>query len=111
MSMDKIIVGSAIGLLLLAAASLCRAAQPISFTDQLYPVLEKAGCRTCHNPEGVASPTRLHFPEEGAARDRLEAFGGSLVNLVDRQVPAKSLLLNKPTNRVPHSGGVRIQPG
>ena len=99
-------------LTLCAAGSLPAASrQPVSFADQLYPVLQKAGCRTCHNPEGVASPTRLHFPEEGAARDRVEAFGKSLVDLVDRKIPANSILLNKPTNRVPHSGGVRIRPG
>src|SRR5579871_1430908 len=49
-----------------AAISLAAApARPVSFSDQLYPVLQKAGCRMCHNPEGVASPTRLRFPEEG----------------------------------------------
>lgn len=85
--------------------------QPISFTDQLYPVLQKAGCRTCHNTEGVASPTRLHFPADDASRERLDAFGRSLVILVDRQAPANSILLNKPTRRVPHTGGERIHPG
>src|SRR6266849_1630739 len=61
--------------------------QPLSFADKLYPVFQKAGCRMCHNPEGVASPTRLRFPEEGASKDRVEAFGKSLVELVDRQNP------------------------
>ena len=31
--------------------------QPMSFADKLYPVFQQAGCRMCHNPEGVASPT------------------------------------------------------
>ena len=34
----------------------------------------------------------------------------SLGTLVDRAEPAKSLLLNKPTNRVRHTGGERIKP-
>ncbi len=97
--------------LLAAAGVLAAAGQPISFTDQLYPVLQKADCRSCHHPEGVASPTRVHFPEEGAPRTRLEAFGKSLVELVDRQAPEKSLLLLKPTNRLPHTGGERIVKG
>src|SRR5262249_2803500 len=89
-------------LLLSTLASLSGASRPpISFADQLYPVLEKAGCRICHNPEGVASPTRLRFPEEGAEKAQLEAFGQSLVLLVDRQDPENSILLKKPTNRVP----------
>jgi hypothetical protein len=98
-------------LVLAAAASCARAQQPFSFADKLYPVFEKAGCRACHSPEGVASPTRLRFPEEGAAPARTEAFGKSLIELVDRQNPTYSLLLNKPTNRIRHSGGERIKQG
>lgn len=65
----------------------------------------------CHNPEGVASPTRLHFPEENAPNQKVEDFGRSLVELVDRENPENSILLKKPTNRIRHSGGERIKPG
>ena len=81
------------------------------FTRNLYPVMEKAGCRGCHNVDGVASATRLHFPDEDAPAARIEAFGKSLVVLVDRDHPEKSLLLNKPTLRIPHTGGLRIPHG
>src|SRR5262245_21554974 len=77
----------------------------VSFSNQLYPVLEKAGCRNCHNPEGVASATRLWFPEEGAPKERVEAFGRSLVAVVDRKAPERSLLALKPVNRISHTGG------
>ena len=60
-----------------------------SFSEKVYPVLEKAGCRNCHNVEGVASATRLHFPEEAAGKDRIEAFGRSLVEFVDRSDPGQ----------------------
>src|SRR5438034_2968657 len=73
--------------------------------------MEKAGCRACHNPEGVASPTRLRFPDPDAPRARVQAFGKSLVELVDKQNPDNSVLLLKPTNRVQHSGGERIRRG
>ena len=96
--------------LLLAAAFWALAGQE-DFTHNLYPVLEKAGCRGCHNTDGVASATRLHFPDEDASPERIEAFGKSLVALVDRQHPGQSLLLNKPTLRIPHTGGKRIVPG
>jgi hypothetical protein len=86
-------------------------AQNGPFGSSLFEVFERAGCRACHNPDGVASPTRLHFPELGAAPERVEAFGRSLVTLVDRERPDQSLLLNKPTNRVAHAGGERIAPG
>ena len=86
-------------------------AQPLSFINDVYPVLENAGCKHCHNPDGVASGTRLHFPDESASRQRIAEFGESLVELVDRTAPPKSILLLKPTNRVKHSGGEKIQKG
>jgi hypothetical protein len=86
-------------------------AQEILFSDKVYPIFEKVGCRSCHNFEGVASATRLHFPDQDAAKDRIEAFGKSLVELVDRADPEKSILLLKPTNRIAHSGGERIGRG
>src|SRR5262249_46697362 len=91
-----------------AAALSIASGQPVSFNDRVYPILEKAGCRNCHNGEGVASATRLHFPPEDAEKARVEAFGRSLVELVDREAPAKSLLFLKPTQRIPHTGGERI---
>ena len=86
-------------------------AQEGSFGGGLYQVMEKAACRSCHNPDGVASGTRLHFPDAGSAPDKIEAFGRSLVTLIDREHPDASLLLNKPTNRIPHAGGERVKPG
>src|SRR5947207_4546268 len=86
------------------------AAQTGTFSKSLYPVLVKADCRSCHNPDGVASATRLHFPDPDAT-DRVEAFGKSLAVLVDRNHPDDSLLLKKPTKRVAHAGGERIKQG
>src|SRR5215475_5752705 len=86
-------------------------AQEGSFARTLYPVLEKAACRSCHSPDGVASATRLQFPEPDANADQIEAFGRSLVALINRHNPEESLLLKKPTNRIPHAGGLRIKIG
>jgi hypothetical protein len=93
----------------LTGAALC--AQSVEFRTTLYPILEKANCRACHNAEGVASATRLHFPEADADPQKIEDFGNSLVILVDRAQPDASLLLKKPTARIPHTGGERIKPG
>ncbi len=49
-------------LLSAVALQLARAQEP-SFAESVYPILEKAGCAGCHNSNGVASATRLHFPE------------------------------------------------
>jgi hypothetical protein len=81
------------------------------FADGAFQVLEKAACRSCHNPDGVASVTRLQFPEADATPDKIERFGESLVVLVNKELPKESLLLRKPTNKIPHAGGVRIAPG
>lgn len=84
-------------------------AQEASFSQSLFPVLEKAACRACHSQDGVASGTRLIFPEPDAKPATIEAFGLSLVQLVDRKQPQNSLLLQKPTNRTRHAGGERIK--
>src|SRR3954447_10760995 len=81
------------------------------FGSGLYQVMEKAACRSCHNVDGVASGTRLHFPDPGSPPEKIEAFGRSLVELVDRKHPESSLLLKKPTNRMPHGGGERVKAG
>jgi hypothetical protein len=106
----------AAGLSAIAAAALGSdidaAGQPtVSFGRTIYPMFEAAQCRSCHNDDGVASATRLHFPEANASPDDIEAFGISLAVLVDRADPTRSLLINKPTNRERHTGGTRIQPG
>ena len=81
------------------------------FTQNVYPVLTKAGCGGCHSPDGVASATRLHFPEADASPADVERFGHALAILIDRGSPEASLLLQKPTRRIAHAGGRRIVPG
>lgn len=93
------------------AAALPLAGQDGPFGSGLFQVLEKAECRSCHTADGVASPTRLHFPDPGAAPEKVEAFGRSLVIFVDRAQPGSSLLVAKPTNRIAHAGGERIRQG
>jgi hypothetical protein len=106
-----------VGALLLLALFLFRAkddkfaAQEETFSRTLYPVLQKADCRSCHNPDGVASATRLVFPEPDANPGAIEAFGLTLAALVDRNEPEASLLFRKPTNRIAHAGGERIKRG
>src|SRR3712207_7771447 len=91
-----------------ALAAIGIAADNAPFSKSLYPVLEDAGCRGCHVSDGVASATRLQFPEPAASAEAVERFGKSLVRLVDQKAPQNSLLLRKPTARVAHAGGQRI---
>src|SRR3954469_7680498 len=94
-----------------ALAAIGIAAENTPFSKSLYPVFEDAGCRGCHTSDGVASGTRLQFPEPGTPDNRVDAFGKSLVKLVDQKAPENSLLLRKPTARIAHAGGQRIKPG
>lgn len=81
------------------------------FVDKLLPIFENAQCRLCHNDNGIASRSGLRFPDVEADRDRLIAFGLSLRKFIDANDPAKSRLVLKPTQRIDHTGGERIQPG
>lgn len=84
-------------------------AQHPDFAQSLWPVLEQAQCRQCHNDNGVASTTRLQFPREQAPAAEIAAFGLSLRQFVDAANPEQSLLWRKPTHRTPHGGGERIR--
>jgi hypothetical protein len=81
------------------------------FGSTAWPVLQKAGCAGCHNTNGVAASTRFRMPATKLTPARLEEFGRSLHPLVDRSAPDQSPLLTKPTQRRPHGGGKRIDPG
>lgn len=85
--------------------------QAQDFNATAYSALEKAACRACHTAEGVASATRLHFPEADASPAKIEAFGKSLVEFIDATNPENSLLRKKPTGLVQHAGGLRFKPG
>src|SRR5690242_19173262 len=117
MAWAELLPGTACRILLLSLSGGICAAQSGSalseqgFSKQIFPMLAKAGCQNCHSRDGVASATRLRFPDDDASPATIEAFGQSLVELVDRREPEKSLLWRKPTNRVTHTGGERIKRG
>jgi mono/diheme cytochrome c family protein len=67
-------------LLILLSGAAARAQAP-DFSKQLYPVFEQAQCRNCHTHDGVASGTRLQFPDPDVSAARIQAFGISLAPL------------------------------
>ena len=81
------------------------------FLQKVYPALEKAECRNCHNDNGVGSATRVQFPPPEADAAAVQAFGLKLSAVVDRANAERSLLVRKPTLRVAHAGGERIAKG
>jgi hypothetical protein len=105
------IVAAAAGFAPVAFAQATEAVNESFFVERLHPVLHAAQCEECHNDNGVASETRLGFPDAEAGKTQITAFGLRLMDLVNRQDPERSVLLRKPTNRVKHTGGQRIKPG
>lgn len=81
------------------------------FARALYPLLHEAQCIRCHSDNGVASESSLEFPRSDSSESQITSFGLSLVDFVDVRQPQESLLIQKPTRRVKHTGGQRIQPG
>lgn len=81
---------------------------PLDFAVDLYPRLEAKNCRACHSTSGVASGTRLQFPELGAPHGVIQRFGLGLRRLVNQSEISQSALLLKPTNKIPHTGGPLI---
>lgn len=85
--------------------------QPVSFTNDVMPILTKAGCNAgvCHAKAGGGQNgfqlSLLGFePDEDYEHIVMESRGRRL--LVGN--PGQSLLLRKASGEVPHGGGVRL---
>ena len=85
----------------------------ISFTNDVMPQIQKAGCSagTCHSkPEG-----QNHFKLSVFGYDPKLDYAEIVMDDRGRRVfpaaPEESLLLKKATGQVPHEGGVRFEKG
>jgi hypothetical protein len=86
---------------------------PRSFVRDVAPILNKSGCTAgaCHGSakgkNGFKLSLRGYDPDYDY-KALLFDISGRRFNRVN---PAESLLLSKPTQGVPHEGGLRIEPG
>jgi hypothetical protein len=82
----------------------------VSFTNDIMPILSKAGCNSggCHGALAGKAGFRLSLFGYDSASDHLAITRESLGRRVDLAKPAASLLLTKPTTAVPHKGGRRL---
>jgi hypothetical protein len=90
-----------------------KADRPISFKLDVMPVFMRAGCNqgSCHGAARGKDGFRLSlfgFDADGDHYRLTREMNGRRVNLA---LPAESLLLEKSTGQVPHTGGERIKPG
>jgi hypothetical protein len=90
-----------------------KAPVPVSFSEQVVPLLTKAGCNSggCHGKAEGQNGFRLSvFGFDAAADFRAIAEEGRGRRLLP-SAPASSLLVTKATGRVPHGGGRKIADG
>jgi hypothetical protein len=86
---------------------------PVSFVREVMPILSKAGCNagTCHGAARGKNGFKLSLRGYDPDYDHhalIDDIDGRRFNRAD---PAKSLMLLKPTEAVPHKGGQAILPG
>src|SRR5262245_60760171 len=109
----RCLIVSAIGTLFLTAEILTSdaAERPVSFVNDVMPVLTKAGCNTgvCHAKAGGG---RNGFQLSLLGFEPLEDYEHLVKESRGRRLffadPEQSLLLLKPSGQRPHGGGVRL---
>ena len=94
--------------------SICAdAAEPVSFDNDVVPVLTRFGCNAggCHGKlagqNGFRLSLRGYAPELDHATITREALG----RRINAASPVESLLVRKAANLIPHGGGQRLEPG
>lgn len=83
---------------------------PVDFGRQIIPLLTKAGCNSgaCHGAAAGRGHLQLSLFGSQPIKD-YETLAHTLNGrFVDRQFPAESLLLQKPTENLQHGGGMRL---
>ncbi|HET6408232.1 MAG TPA: DUF1549 domain-containing protein, partial [Chthoniobacteraceae bacterium] len=105
---------AAVSALLVLSVSLGFSAEvPVSFRNEIVPILTKNGCNGggCHGKSEGQNGFKLSLlgfePQEDYEHLVLESRGRRLMP----SAPEHSLLLRKATGDLPHGGGVRLQPG
>lgn len=86
--------------------------KPISFGQDVMPVLARAGCSTgaCHGSSRGKDGFRLSLFGYDPEGDHFRLTRETIGRRINLALPEESLLLEKATNRVPHTGGERFTP-
>src|ERR1700742_3423811 len=95
------------------AASTLAAQEQVTFLRDVAPILNKVGCTSgpCHGAAKGNAGFKLSlrgYDPDFDYQVLLYDLGGRRVNKTD---PAHSLMLAKPTQEIPHGGGLRIERG
>jgi len=86
------------------------AADPVSFRNQVQPILSRFGCNSgaCHGAAAGQGGFKLSLRGYDDDGDYLALTRQALGRRVSPAEPERSLLLLKPTGAVPHKGGVKF---
>jgi hypothetical protein len=89
-----------------------KTAEPISFVRDVMPVFTKAGCNTggCHGSSRGKDGFRLSLFGYDPDGDYYRLTRESITRRINLALPEESLVLEKSTNRVPHTGGKLFTP-
>src|SRR5262245_11088346 len=95
---------------ILFGASAACADEP-NFRNHIIPILTKAGCNSgaCHGALAGKGGLKLSLRGYDPEADFFVLTRQAGARRVDRQEPAKSLMLLKPTRKLPHGGGRRFE--
>ncbi len=85
---------------------------PVSFRSEVLAVLTKQGCNSgsCHGKPNGRGALELSLNAFDPALDERSLIRSGFVRFTEPLDPGRSLLLRKPTLRVPHGGGKRLRP-
>src|SRR5947208_7467311 len=97
----------------LLALPLPAGAADLNFRNHVIPVLTRAGCNSgaCHGALAGKGGLKLSLRGYDPSGDHFVLTRQALGRRVDREAPARSLLLLKPTMAVAHGGGLRLEVG
>jgi hypothetical protein len=100
------------GSVLLASASFARAqqTQPVSFANDIMPLLARTGCNAgaCHGSASGKKGFKLSLLGYDPVNDYISLTRGTEGRRLNFAEPGQSLLVLKPTGQVPHEGGQRF---
>ncbi|HYZ85997.1 MAG TPA: DUF1549 and DUF1553 domain-containing protein [Bryobacteraceae bacterium] len=97
-------------LLLLASAVVLQAAEPVTFLRDVAPILNKMSCTSgpCHGAAKGKNGFKLSLRGYDPRFDYESLLYDLSGRRFNRAEPGRSLMLAKPTQQVPHGGGLRF---
>ncbi len=102
-----------LAVLLIASVTFAEDEPPVSFRNHIQPILAKSGCSlgACHGAAAGQGGFKLSLRGYDDEGDYLTLTRGAFGRRITPADPARSLLLLKPTNAVPHKGGEKFKVG